>query len=68
MYRGDGWWARVSRAEWAWWAERRRGAAAERGIWAVSGSSKVERRKAHAVEECRARVSSGPRRDGETVV
>jgi hypothetical protein len=25
MYRGDGWWARVSRAEWAWWAERRRG-------------------------------------------
>jgi hypothetical protein len=44
------------------------GAAAERGIWAVSGSSKVERRKAHVVEECRARVSSGPRRDGETVV
>jgi predicted dinucleotide-binding enzyme len=25
--------------------------AAERGIWAVSGSSKAERRKAHAVEE-----------------
>jgi hypothetical protein len=34
----------------------------------VSGSSKAERRKAHAVEEYRARMSGGPRRNQEMVV